>query len=97
VILSRVPPFAQMTTRRNFLRTTSGAVAVMVGAPSLILRSRANADIIVRNGNVFDGLGTPSKELDVVIAGGRITSVARRAAIRGTIEIDARGLAVAPG
>src|SRR5205823_5797237 len=51
----------------------------------------------VRNGNVFDGRGTPSKELDVVIAGGRITSLARRAADRGAIEIDARGLAVAPG
>jgi N-acyl-D-amino-acid deacylase len=69
----------------------------MVGSPSLILRSRASVDIVVRNGNVFDGLGTPSKDLDVVIAGGRIVSLARRAADRGTIEIDARGLAVAPG
>jgi len=86
-----------MTTRRDFIRTTSGAVAVMVGAPSLILRSRAGADIVIRNGTVFDGFGTAGKELDVVIAGGRIVSVARRVRDRGTIEIDARGMAVAPG
>jgi N-acyl-D-amino-acid deacylase len=69
----------------------------MVGAPSLILRSRSSADIIIRNGTVFDGLGTAGRELDVVIAGGRIVSVARRSNDRGTIEIDARGMAVAPG
>jgi N-acyl-D-amino-acid deacylase len=85
-----------MTSRRDFLRTTSAAAAVLA-APSLRLRSRATADIIVRNGTVFDGLGTPGKELDVVIAGGRITSAAQRESGRGTIEIDARGRAVAPG
>ena len=69
----------------------------MIGAPSVILRSRAGADIVIRNGTVFDGLGAAGKELDVVIAGGRIVSVARRVRDRGTIEIDARGMAVAPG
>ena len=67
------------------------------GAPSLLLRSRATADIIVRNGTVFDGLGAPGKELDVVISGGRIIAVVRESTDKGTIEIDARGLAVAPG
>jgi N-acyl-D-amino-acid deacylase len=95
--MSRVASFAQMTTRRDFLRTTSSAVAVIVGAPSLILRSRAGADVVVRNGTVFDGLGAAGKELDVVIAAGRIVSVSRRATDRGAIEIDARGMAVAPG
>jgi N-acyl-D-amino-acid deacylase len=95
--MSRVASFAQMTTRRDFLRTSSGAFAVAIGAPSLMLRSRAGADIVIRNGTVFDGLGTAGKELDVVIAGGKIVSLARRASDRGTIEIDARGMAVAPG
>jgi N-acyl-D-amino-acid deacylase len=87
-----------MTTRRDFLRTT-GAAAAMLGAPAIILRSpsRAGADIVVRNGLVFDGLGTPGRTLDVVIANGRIVSLARKATERGAVEIDARGLAVAPG
>ena len=97
VTMSRVASFRKMTTRRDFVRTASGAVVALAGAPSLILRSRAGADIVVRNGTVFDGVGTPGKELDVVVAGGRITSVARRVRDRGAVEIDARGMAVAPG
>jgi len=86
-----------MTTRRDFLRSSTTAAAVLAGAPALLLRSRADADIVVRNGTVFDGLGGAGKEQDVVISNGRISAVARRAAQRGTIEIDARGRAVAPG
>jgi N-acyl-D-amino-acid deacylase len=86
-----------MTNRRDFLRTSTTAAAAMLGAPALILRSRATADIIIRNGNVFDGLGGPSRQMDVVIANGKIVSLTRASTDRGTTEIDARGVAVAPG
>ena len=83
-----------MANRRDFIRTSAAA---MIGAPALLLRSRASADIIVRNGNVFDGTGGPSRQLDVVIAGGRIVALPRTSTDRGAVEIDAKGLAVAPG
>jgi N-acyl-D-amino-acid deacylase len=86
-----------MTNRRDFLRTSTTAAAAMLGAPALILRSRATADIIIRNGNVFDGLGGPSRQMDVVIANGKIVSLTRASTDRGTTEIDARGVAVTPG
>lgn len=86
-----------MTTRRDFLRSTTATAAVVAGAPGLLLRSRATADIIVRNGTVFDGTGAPGQENDVVITGGRVTAVIRRSTGRGAVEIDAKGLAVAPG
>jgi N-acyl-D-amino-acid deacylase len=63
----------------------------------LLLRSRANADLIVRNGTVFDGLGNAGQEMDVVVRAGRIANVIRRSTDKGTVEVDARGLAVAPG
>ena len=85
-----------MTTRRDFLRTTTSAAALL-GAPAVVLRSMADADIIVRNGTVFDGTGTPGRELDVLITGGRIAALAHRSRQRGAIEIEARGMAVAPG
>jgi N-acyl-D-amino-acid deacylase len=69
----------------------------MIGAPALILRSRAGVDLIIRNGTVFDGTGAPGRELDVVIANGRVVSIVRHAAEKGITEIDAKGLAVAPG
>jgi N-acyl-D-amino-acid deacylase len=86
-----------MPNRRDFLRTSGVAAASLVGAPALILRSRATADIIIRNGSVVDGLGGAARELDVVITGGRIVSLTRSSSDRGTTEIDARGRAVAPG
>ena len=53
---SRLPPHVDTT-----------AAAVLAGAPALLLRSRADADIVIRNGTVFDGLGGPGRELDVAI------------------------------
>jgi N-acyl-D-amino-acid deacylase len=87
-----------MTTRRDFLRTsTTTAAAVLAGAPSLVLRSRADADIVIRNGTVFDGLGGPGRELDVAMTNGSILAVGKRLAHHGSVEIDARGRVVAPG
>jgi N-acyl-D-amino-acid deacylase len=85
-----------MITRRDFLRQSSSALAVLAGAPA-VLRSRAQADIIIRGGTVFDGLGASGVEGDVAIGGGRILSIARGIRTRGAVEIDARGRAVAPG
>ena len=86
-----------MTTRREFLHRSTTAAAALAVSPALLIRPRAAADIVVRNGTVFDGLGGPGRELDVVIAGGRITEVRHRSAQRGAVEIDARGRVVAPG
>lgn len=86
-----------MTNRREFIKSATGAAAMLASVPSLRLASYADADIILRNGNVFDGSGTDSRELDVVIHAGRIVELSRRAKQRGSVEIDVRGLAVAPG
>ena len=54
-------------------------------------------DIVIRGGLVFDGSGAPGSVGDVAISNGRIAAISP--AIPGTaaIEIDAAGLAVAPG
>jgi N-acyl-D-amino-acid deacylase len=46
---------------------------------------------------VIDGTGAPGTEMDVAIVGSQFVTVARRIAEKGNVEIDARGLAVAPG
>jgi N-acyl-D-amino-acid deacylase len=87
-----------LTSRRDFLTGAVGAVAAMVGAPAVILpRRTAQHDLVIRGGNVIDGTGAPAIEMDVAVSGGRIATVARHIADKGTIEIDARGVAVAPG
>ena len=85
------------TSRRSFLRTASGALITIAGAPSLLLASRQRADLIIRGGTLFDGTGAAGRELDIAISAGYITAIERRIAGTGAREIDARGLAVAPG
>ncbi len=85
-----------MTTRRDFLLAGGAALA---GASARVpaLRLDAEHDIVIRGGTVFDGTGAAGIERDVAIGGGRISAIARRIPGKGQTEIDARGLAVAPG
>ena len=53
-------------------------------------------DLVIRSGEVADGLGGPLRQADVAVAGGRIVAVGSVNA-RGREELDARGMLVAPG
>ncbi len=82
--------------RRSFL-TTTGAVLAVAALPTRFVWKRADHDLIIRGGNLFDGLGVASRELDIAITAGRIAEIGPRLASKGREEIDAKGLAVAPG
>jgi N-acyl-D-amino-acid deacylase len=82
--------------RRDFVVTGAGSLLALAGAPALVRQQGAH-DLVIRGGTVFDGSGAAGVEADVAISGGKIAQVGRRLAGRGTEEIDARGLAVAPG
>jgi N-acyl-D-aspartate/D-glutamate deacylase len=57
-----------------------------------------DAELIIRGGNVADGLGGEPREADIAIGGGRILAVGKLGpAPRGTEEMDAKGLLVTPG
>jgi N-acyl-D-aspartate/D-glutamate deacylase len=53
-------------------------------------------DLVLRGGEVFDGLGGPGRRADVAIKDGRIVAVGRIGAL-GVEEIDARDKIVTPG
>ncbi|HEY0156798.1 MAG TPA: D-aminoacylase [Thermoanaerobaculia bacterium] len=53
-------------------------------------------DVVIRNGTIYDGSGAAPRTGDVAIDGDRITAVGTVPG-RGRSEVDARGLAVAPG
>jgi len=57
----------------------------------------ADVDLLIRNGTIYDGTGSPGRLGDLAITNDRIASVASGEPLRAKIEIDARGLAVAPG
>lgn len=89
-------------SRRKFLLTASkGAAFAGTGfiTPAFTRCTAAPAyDMILRGGIVYDGLGSPGREIDVGIKGDRIAKIA--GTLKGskqTVEIDARGLAISPG
>ena len=53
-------------------------------------------DVVIRNASIVDGTGAPSFEASIGIRGDRIVTVGEISE-RGAIELDARGLIVAPG
>ena len=77
-------------------------VAAVLVTPGAVTRSAAQgapADLLIRNGRVIDGTGSPARNADVAITGDRITFVgdAGRSNVTARRTIDARGLIVSPG
>ena len=54
-----------------------------------------NADLLIRNATVYDGLGGDPFEANVAVEGSRISAVGD--AVPARREIDAGGIALAPG
>ncbi len=54
-------------------------------------------DVIIRNGHIVDGTGSPWYAADVGIRGGKIAAIGRLEGAAAKRQIDAHGMVVAPG
>src|SRR5438046_4668012 len=54
-------------------------------------------DVIIRNGDVYDGSGGPAQHVDLAIKGDRIAGVGDFSKASAKTIVNATGLAVAPG
>lgn len=54
-------------------------------------------DVIIRNGMVVDGTGTPAFRADVGVKGDKIQAVGNLSEAKGVSEVDAAGCVVTPG
>lgn len=76
--------------------------AFAAASPHDVTKSKSNTaaaaiyDVVIRNGRVLDGSGTPWFHADVAIKDGRFVKIGLVKG-RGTREIDAKGLYVTPG
>ncbi|MEP6763011.1 MAG: D-aminoacylase [Gemmatimonadaceae bacterium] len=59
--------------------------------------SSPSYDTVIRNGTVYDGSGSAPVASDIAISGDSIVAVEAKISGKGKKEIDAKGLAVAPG
>lgn len=57
----------------------------------------AQYDLIIRNGTVYDGSGKRPVVADVAVNGQAIAAIGKLGSAHGRTEVDAQGLAVAPG
>jgi N-acyl-D-amino-acid deacylase len=82
--------------RLDHLRTIVAALALAGFAA--VSADTPRYDVIIRNGTIYDGSGGPAITGDVAITGGRIAHVGASLPVgQGRQELDAHGLAVAPG
>src|SRR5580658_5117876 len=54
-------------------------------------------DLLIRNGTLYDGSGESPFTGDIAVKGDKIVAMGNLAGARAKVEIDAHGLAVAPG
>ena len=75
-----------------FLCAVSLALAACAKKPPV-----ESYDVLIRNGTVYDGSGAAGTAADVGIRGGKVVAVGDLASVQAELNIDATGLAVAPG
>jgi N-acyl-D-amino-acid deacylase len=73
------------------------ALLLTVSSCASAHEARPAYDTVIRGGTIYDGGGGAPYVGDVAIKGDRIAALAARIPGRGRLEVDARGLAVAPG
>ena len=59
--------------------------------------SAADYDLVIRNGMIYDGSGQPPFSGDIAVNGDRIARLGDVGDAKGREEVDAGGMAVAPG
>ncbi len=78
-------------------RTVLASIALIASAVAGCSKPPAKYDVVIRHGTIYDGTGGAGKVGDVAILDDRIAAVGDLGGERGRDEIDATGLAVAPG
>lgn len=80
-------------TRRQFIKTGSMATLGL----SLGCSVKPRFDVIIKNGMIYDGTGSPPVKMDIGIAGDRIAAVDLLKNAKAARVIDATNHAVCPG
>ncbi len=71
--------------------------ALLLVAIPICQAGTASYDLIIRNGHIIDGTGSPWYAADIGVRDGRIAAIGKLTSASATRNIDAHGLVVAPG
>ncbi len=81
--------------QNDIMRKVAGIITILLVTLSPVWS--AEFDILIRNGQIYDGSGKPPFKGDIAVLNGRIAGIGSFSDAHGKTEVDARGLAVAPG
>src|SRR5215469_10758679 len=91
----------QRTIRRvvlSFCAFAAALTAVAIPrAPAARQAEPGSFDLVIQNGHIIDGTGSPWYSGDIGIRAGRIAAIGNLAEAGRARTIDARGMVVAPG
>src|SRR5579872_2080767 len=71
--------------------------ALILSSAGSSARAAENLDIVIQNGRIIDGTGSPWCWGDVAIRDGKIAAIGKVDASRARRVIDADGMVIAPG
>src|SRR6185503_7449974 len=74
-----------------------GLVCLLLAACQVKSQKMSDFDLIIRHGTVYDGSGAEPRQVDLGIRGQRIVSGGDLSRASAVAELDATGMAVAPG
>ena len=77
-----------------FVATVGGCAAPVAPAPA---PQRHEVDLIIRNGEIYDGRGGEPVQQNLAVDEGRVVAIGALDGYEAAQTVDARGLAVAPG
>jgi N-acyl-D-amino-acid deacylase len=77
--------------------TTSLILALALAGAAPLAAQEDVYDVVIRNGRIIDGTGSPWYGADLGIRGGRIAAIGRLDGAAARQTVDAGGLVVAPG
>jgi dihydroorotase/N-acyl-D-amino-acid deacylase len=79
------------------MKTWLCCLAALLAVPAVSWSAEAPYDLVIRNGRIIDGTGSPWVSGDVAIRDGRIAAVGHLGDVPAKKTVDAAGRVVAPG
>ena len=88
-----------MFDTKRFIRRGHGLVSLLLFACLVVTACTPSPqyDLVIRDGTIYDGSGSQGLVADLAINGDAIAAIGDLGKATGKTEIDATGLAVAPG
>ena len=95
--IERIGATAVRFSRRKAMKLIRLSAGLMLLMSFVSCTGQREYDVILRNGMIYDGSGSPPVTGDLAITGDTIAEMGPLSGARGKAEIDVAGMAVAPG